>query len=164
MAAPQVIYTVIDDDGDRSTTTINIPTGFSLAQIGEFGAAMATLVDAILHGRVESAGVSFSVDISALINNITGSTSDVEEIGAFKFTTADGYPVSVNLAGLDEGFVAVGTDDLDQALPAVAAFITAMENGISVVGGTISPCDVGESDIITTNSARERFRASGKRG
>lgn len=161
---PQVIYTVLDDDGDRATTTINIPTGFSLSQIGEFGAAMATLVDAILHGKVESAEVSFSVDISALINNITGGTSDVEEIAAFKFTAANGFPVNVNLPGMDEGFVAPGTDDLDQSLPAVAAFITAMETGIAVTGGTISPCDVGESDIVATNSARERFRASGKRG
>jgi len=164
MPVPQVIYTVIDDDGDRATTTINIPTGFSLSQIGEFGAAMATLIDAILDGKVESAEVSFSVDISGLTNNIAGGSSDVEEIGAFKFTTADGYPVNINLPGLDEGMVAVGTDDLDQALPAVAAFITAIETGVAVTAGTISPCDVGESDIIATNSARERFRASGKRG
>ena len=161
---PQVIYTVIDDDGDRATTSINIPTGFSLSQIVEFGAGMATLIDAVLDGRVESCEVAFSVDVADLTNNIVGTSSDVEEIGAFKFTTANGFPVNMNLPGLDEGFVGVGTDDLDVALPAVAALITAMETGIATSGGTIAPCDVGEDTIALTNSARERFRASGSRG
>jgi len=163
MAAPQVIYTVIDDSGDRATTTVNLPTGFSLSQFGEFGSAMATLVDAMLGGKVESAEICFPVDVSGLTSNTALSTSDVEEIGAFQFRTVDNFPVRVNVPCIDELLVASGSDDLNQGDADIAAFIAAMENGIVTTGGTISPTDVGEDDIVNTDFARERTRATGTR-
>lgn len=163
MAASQIIYTAIDDSGERGTTAINLPTGFSLAQFGEFAESMATLVDAILGGKVESAEICFGVDISALTSNTALSTSDVEEIGAFQFLTLGNFPVAVNVPCIDELLVASGSDDIDQSDADIIAFISAMESGISTAGGTISPTDVAEDDIVTTVSARERFRASGTR-
>lgn len=163
-SAVQIIYTVQDDDGDTSTTTIHTPTGFTLAQWGEFGSAMATLLDAILAGKIINADICFGVDISGLTSNTALSTSDREEIGAFQFRTLQGYKVNVNIPGLDELVVASGSDDLDQADPDVAAFITAMESGVAVTGGTVSPCDIAEDDIVSTVFARERFRSSGSRG
>lgn len=163
MVQPQIIYTVKDDSGDEGTTTINIPTGFDLSQLTEFGAGMATLLDAILSGKVLTADFCVSVDISSLTSNTALSTSDVEEIGNFQFRTVGNFPVFVNVPTIDELTVLSSQDDLDQADPAVAAFIAAMETGIAVTAGTISPCDVGEDDIALTVYARERFRASGKR-
>jgi hypothetical protein len=52
---------------------------------------------------------------------------------------------------------------LNQAETNVAAFIAAMETGIAVTGGTISPCDIGESSIVDTVFAREAFKNSGAR-
>ena len=52
---------------------------------------------------------------------------------------------------------------MNQADPEVAAFISMMEDGIVTAGGTIQPCDVGESDITNLIYAREKFRASGRR-
>lgn len=163
MAAVQLVYTAIDDSGERGTTGINLPTGFSLSQFGEFGSAMATLLDAVLAGKVESAELCFGVDVSGLTSNTALSTSDVEELGAFQFRTIDNFPVRMNLPGIDELLVASGSDDIDQADADIAAFISAIESGIATTGGTISPCDVAEGDIVSTDYARERFRASGKR-
>lgn len=161
--AAQVVYTVIDDSGERGTTSINVPVGFSLVQLTSFGAQMATLLDAILGGRVESAEVCFGIDISGLTSNAALSTSDVEEIGAFQFRTVDGLTVGVNVPCIDETKVAGGSDELNQADTAIAAFIAAMEDGLATGGGTVAPCDVGEVDIISTDFAQERFRASGSR-
>ena len=161
--APQIIYTAIDASGERGTTAVNLPDGFTLAQFGEFGAAMATLLDGVLGGKVESAEICFSVDISAFTSNTALSTSDVEEIGAFQFKTSDNLPVNINIPGIDETLVAAASDDIDIADTDIAAFITAMETGFVTTGGTISPCDVAETDIVSLTTARERFRASGKR-
>jgi len=161
--APQIIYTVIDDSGERGTTSINMPTGFTLAGFQQFAASFATLLDAILGGKVESAEICFGVDLTTLTSNVALSTSDVEEIGAFVFRTSENQPVHVNIPGLDELVVASGSDDIDQVNANVAAFLAAMETGVNTVGGLCSPCDVGEVDIVTTESARERFRASGSR-
>jgi len=161
---PQIVYTVADENGELGTTSVNIPTGFSLAQYGEFGSAMATLLDKILDGRVESADICFFVDISALTNNVAIATSDREAVGAFQFRTAQNTKVYVNVPTLYELKVGAGSDDLNQADADVAAFITAMETGIAVAGGTISPCDVGELSVDQIVYARESFRASGSKG
>ncbi|NIT56287.1 MAG: hypothetical protein GWN00_08645 [Aliifodinibius sp.] len=159
----EVVYEVTDRDGDTATTTVKVPTGFSLAQYGEFGAAMATLLDAILGGRVSGADFCFIVDISGLTGNTQSPTSDVEEVAKFQFRTTEGRPVNVNIPTMDEAIVAGGTDDINQADPAVAPFIAAMENGLSTAGGTISPCDIGEDDIVLTVFAREGFRSRSRR-
>lgn len=159
----QIIYTVVDDSGDEATTTINTPQGFSLAQWGEFAVSMATLLDAFLAGRVNSADLCLGVDISGLTSNSTLSTGDREEIGAFQFGTLQGFRVNVNIPGIDELVVADGTDDLDQTNADVSAFISAMETGIVTTGGTLTFCDVAEDDITSTIYARERFRSSGSR-
>lgn len=161
--AAQIVYTILDDSGERGTTAINLPNAFSIAQFGEFGAGMATLLDALIGGRVDSAEICFGIDISTLTSNVATANSDVEELGRFMFETDIGTQVRVNLPGIDELVVAPGSDDIDQGDTAVAAFITVMEDGISTGGGTVTPCDVGEQDIITTVFAREGFRASGSR-
>lgn len=161
--ALEVIYEVEDRDGDRSTTSVKVPNGFSISQFTEFGAAMATLIDAMLEGRVSGADLALSVDLSGLTFNTLDLASDVEDIGAFQFRTSENRPVRVNIPGINEINVLDYSDDLDQAAPSVSAFIAMMESGLAVTLGTISPCDVAEDDIIAVEYARERFRASGKR-
>lgn len=152
-----------DSDGDDATSTIRIPNGFTLAQYASFGKAMSELIDPIVAGRISGADLCLAVDISALTGNVLDPSSDVEEIAAFQFTTGDNRPVNVNIPGMNEAIVSAGSDDIDQADPAVAPFIAAMEVGLATGGGTIQPCDVGEDDIVATAFAREKFRASGKR-
>lgn len=160
----ELIYEVEDDSGDVATTTVKVPTGFSLTQYGEFGAALATALDAILAGKVIGADICTNVDVSAIVGNSATQDSDVEEVGSFQFATSEGRKVNVNLPTFDEvNHVAAGTDDIDQANGNVTNFISAMENGLATTGGTIAPCDVGEDDIDTVVFAREKFRSSGRR-
>lgn len=158
----QVIYTVVDDSGDTATTAVDVPTTFSLAQFTEFGVGMAELIDAIMGGVITNAGLRINVDLSALTANTTTPDADAEEIGDFQFLTADGYPVDVRVPCIEEALEAANSDDLDQGQAAIAAFITAMEDGIAVTGGTIAPCDRGEDDIVATVYARSELRNSGK--
>lgn len=159
----EIIYSFSDEDGDEGTTTFNVPTSFSLSQYTEFGAAMATLVNNIVQGKVESADLCLTADISGVTANVTSGADDVEDLAAFKFRTADNRPVQLNIPGLDEQTVLTGSDELDQSDPAVAGIIDMMTNGIVTAGGTIQPCDIAEDDVISTEYARERFRASGSR-
>lgn len=158
-----ISYTLSDDDGDTATTTVHVPNVFSIAQYTEFARAMADLVDNIVSGHVDSAELTVTIDISTLTGNNAQSGSDVEEIGAFTFRTPEGREVVVNIPGINESMVAANSDDLDQLDTDIAAFTTAMLNGIAVAGGTPQPCDVDEADLTVLVSAREEFRASGKR-
>lgn len=162
--AIDLTYTIRDNKGKDATTSVKLDPGASLVDCQEFAEAQATALDAILYGRVQGAQVNVPVDVSGLTTNLSSGADDVENIGSFQFRTADGRPVIVNIPCFDESMVVAGSDGINQSNPAVAAFLAMMTNGLSVTGGTIIPCDVGEDDIVTVDYARERTRASGKRG
>lgn len=161
--AVAVTYTFTDDSGESATTDIHVPNVFSISQYTEFARAMANLLDNVVSGRVSSCELTFFSDISGLTGNNAQSGSDVEEIGAFQFRTAEGRPVNVNIPGINESMVEANSDDLDQLDADIAAFTGAMLNGVAVAAGTAIPCDVDEADLTTLVYAREQFRASGKR-
>jgi len=158
-----VTYTFVDDSGDTATTTVDVPTSFTLAQYTEFVRGMASFIDDIVSGLVLSAELSINISMSTLTGNTVGAGSDVEETNHYIFTTAAGRRVSVNVPGTDETDVSPNSDDLNQIDTQQAAFITAMLSGVSVTGGTIIPCDVDSEDLTSLVTARETFRASGKR-
>ena len=158
----EMTYTLSDDSGESATTAIHLPTAFSLAQFTEFGRAMADLVDNIVAGLVARAELTLHFDISSITGNIAGTGGDVEEISAFQFVTAAGRPVEINIPGTIETQVVGNSDELDQTNTEIAAFITAVEDGVAVTGGTVTITDVDSEELIATVYAREAARASGK--
>ncbi len=163
MPAYELTYEYTDDDGDVATHSIFIPDTFSLAQYTEFGRALAVLIDPVVHGLISGLSFTVSIDLSALTNNTIDGASDVDDVAAFQFLTAGGKAVSVNIPAMFEGIVSAGSDDIDVSDVDVAAFRTAMASGIAVTGGTVTPCDVQEVDIVSLVYARENFRPSGRR-
>ncbi|MGB7342479.1 MAG: hypothetical protein WBC91_26510 [Phototrophicaceae bacterium] len=159
----KLIYTIEDRSGDKSTTEREVPSLFDIPALSEFAVSFAEILNDFINGRIVSCELCFGVDISTLINNDIILNTDVESVGRFAFVTGAGNPVKMNLPGIDDTFSIDGTDDLDQADPAIAAVITMMENGIVTAGGAIAPSDIGEETITDLLYAREGTRASGSR-
>ena len=156
----EVVYEYTDDSGDKAESAIKLPTTFTLAQYTEFVRAMAVLVDKVVVGIVSRAGIRVAIDVSSLTGNTVLGLSDVEDVGAFQYATADARPVRFNIPGIQESHVLAGSDDIDTAAAEIAAFNTAMLSGIAVTAGTISPTDVAEDDVTSLVFARERFRST----
>lgn len=162
--AVEVVYTIQDKSGDEATTSVKLATNTPIASVNGFAVGFATALNNIIYGKIISAAAYILASISGLANNTIAAVSDVEHIGKFEFLTQGGDRVKVNIPALGEnGVQAWGSDELNQAETNVAAFIAAMENGIAVTGGTLSPCDIGESSIVDTIFAREAFKNSGAR-
>lgn len=162
--APKISYTIRDGDGDGAETSVHVPSGDTLQRYGEFAIAHAEVMEDILLGVFDpTARLSIPVDISALTGNVVADTSDVEQVAAFQFADANNEPVDVNVPGLNPLHVVAGTDALDVADVDIAAFITAMESGLAVTGGTIAPSSVSEADIQDTFYARKETRNSGRK-
>lgn len=159
----EVITTVQDQAAKSSTSTLYVASGLTQAQYEEGLQALAQLIDPVLSGRILALRYAIPVDISGLTGNIAAGTSDVEEVGQFIFRTANNDPVEVNLPCINDTASAAGSDDLDQADANIAAFISMMEDGLAVTGGTIIPTDFEGIDIASVETARERVRNSGKR-
>lgn len=164
MAEPdKAIVSYVDQAGKRATSTLFFTTGLTLAQITEGISAMLELLDNVVGTIIYAAQAVLEVDISGLTGNTTGVTSDVEQVGEFNCVTAANRKVLINVPGIMDNLSVVGSDDLDTTQADIAAFITALEDGIATTGGTIIPCDVGELDIVEVTTARERVRNSGSR-
>lgn len=162
--AIEIVYTIEDASGDEATTQVRVAGEPTIAGLNGFGAGYATAVNNIIAGIIRSAVAFLKPAFSSITGNNIGALSDVEHIGKFEFVALNGQRVKVNVPALSE--IALGattSDSLDQAQVNVAAFLAAMETGIAVTGGTISPCDIGESSISDTIFAREAFRNSGAR-
>jgi hypothetical protein len=162
--AIEIVYTVEDASGDQATTQIRVAGEPTVAGLNGFGAGYATALNNIIAGIIRSAVAFLKPAFSSLTGNLIGADSDVEHIGKFEFVALNGQRVKVNVPCLAEVTIGATTSDsLDQAQVNVAAFLAAMETGIGVTGGTISPCDIGESSISDTVFAREAFKNSGAR-
>ena len=159
----EIVFTIADNADKRATTSVKIPTTFTLADYTTFGAGMAQALNDFVRGRILGAELCLDVDISTLTANTISPLSDVEEIGAFEFVTAQGNRVKLNIPGCPDGVALPNSNTLDPVDSQVSAIITAMESGIAVTGATASPCDVGGDDITEILFARENFRSSGSR-
>ncbi|HEY9658563.1 MAG TPA: hypothetical protein V6C65_08945 [Allocoleopsis sp.] len=159
-----LIYTIEGDtQGEKSTTSLSLFDGNLLDSLQKFAVAFATILNSAIMGKILDAFLVFDVDISGLTGNTLSDASDVEEVAAFEFGTAENNRIKLNIPGLQEAKVIADTHELDTADTDVAAIIAMMEDGLAVTGGTIEPCDIGEDDIVDTFFAREQFRNSGSR-
>jgi hypothetical protein len=160
----ELIATVEDKSGDKGTTSIFVPTSTTLTQLNAFSPLWATALNDMIYGVIRSIQALYSASVAAITDNAGSLTADVEHVGKFQFRTVSGDFVNISVPCLDEGTIGgFSSDELDQTEAEVAAFIAAMESGIAVTGGTISPCDIGEQSISTVIFAREAFRNSGAR-
>jgi len=160
----EVIATVADRSGTTGTTSVHVQNATTLAQLTAFAPLWATALNDMIFGKITSVFASILGSTIGIINNGGALNSDVEHIGKFSFRTVSNIKVNFTIPALDEDLVtAYDSDTLDQSIPEIAALIAAMETGIAVTGGTISPCDIGEQSIIETVFAREAFKNSGKR-
>jgi hypothetical protein len=165
MAIPNTVtLTIRDRSGDIGKASFFVQPAFSLAQFNEMAELLANATDAVVGGVIEGANMRLPADITAITGNTVGATSDVGDVGQLQFRTVENRPVRVNIPGISESLVAANSDDLDTAAPAMAALLAAFEDGLTVIGGTMSPCNRGEDDITVTEFARERFRNRGERG
>lgn len=158
--AVSVRFDMKDDKAKTSFTKVRVPTGFSIAQYTEFAQGMAQLIADISQCQVTRASFCVGLDLSgASIKPSPTAFSDIAQKILVGFSTVlAGFRTKMKIPALDETKVLAGSDALDQSDADVAAFITAMENGIVTSGGTIAPTDQRLNDINNTDYMRELFR------
>jgi hypothetical protein len=152
----------VDSKNKASSTRIRVPTGFSIPQYIEAAQAILQLVANLQVGMITGATLTFSIDLSGLsLKTVANVLADVSQKGYFSFTSAvTGFFKRFAIPTFSEDLVAVGSDAIDTTDTDVAAFVAAMENGIVVTGGTISPTTERAHYLVALIDAREVFRRS----
>jgi len=144
------LYTIEDAKGQQSTITIRVPEGIDHASVWMFAEAMRALITDLITGKLLSTTVGLTepnMDAQA-----AASTSDVEEKAYFSFHTTNNQFMGLSIPTVDESIftpMGKGWDIVDESNPAVAAFITAMVDGIWSDAGNImvQPCDSRSYDL-----------------
>lgn len=162
--AIEIVYTIEDSSGTKGTTSVRVEDDVTVAGLNGFGVGWATALNNLIRGKILSAIAHLICNISGLtLNTITGG-SDAEHLGKFQFVTATGTRVDCNIPTIAEFTVdADVNDEIDVSQVSVAAFLSAMEDGINVAGALIQPCDKGEESLTSLVFAREGARNSGAR-
>lgn len=154
-----VSYTIIDEKGVSSTTFMQVPDTFSLANTLQFAKDLALLVDAVIGGKITHIGACYLVTLPAGLKANPIANSDVEEGARFSFNTAGGFVTKMRLPTFLESKLSPASKDVNLLDSAVAAFVNAMVAGIAEANPaqTVTPSDGRQDDITSIRTARELF-------
>jgi hypothetical protein len=150
-----------DRDKNRSNASIAFSSTISIADLVTNLAAIEALVAALSDAYIVDGTISIDLRQTSLPAVPPPETSDVERKGSFTFTTAvEGSFAKIEIPSISNGLVIDKTNLIDEANPAVAAFIAFMTGGL--VGLTGNPVNGVGNDIVALANARKIHRASSK--
>lgn len=164
MAAPHafVTYSVQDAKGKVTPFIINFPAAVDIGVLrSNFVPTTATLVNAIIKGKIVSAGVGLAVDLSgATIRATPDPDSDREEGAYFGFRAANGADTGFRIPTFDEAKIVSGGTAVDTADTDVDAFVQRIIAGQTVGLTNVSPSTDRGEDVTELATAYESFKSS----
>lgn len=151
-----------DAKGDVSTVTIPIPSSTSMNDAYLFAQEIAKLVEPLVNGTLRSLRVNFEVPFTPWA--VASSIADIQEKARFSFRTVGNFLKSISLPTILESIFTPGSAQVDTSDADVAAFVTAMTDGIDLTGvggsGTIEPSDARDADLTSLEAAVEAWGKS----
>jgi hypothetical protein len=151
-----LVSTSVQTSDGRKTIEVFLPAATTLAQAQGFLTGFAPLVDVIMGGVIVEASVSFPLTLPGGLKSSQDAGATVHRGGLFGYDNASLYKWSQYIPSLTPTlFVGdlVNVGDTD-----VAAYITAMESGITVSGTPVQPTNQYDDDLTTQITAVESFR------
>lgn len=164
MAAPHafVTYSVLDAKGKRTPFIINFPQAVDIGVLrSNFVPSTATLINAIIKGKIVEAGVGLAVDLSgATIKATPTADSDVEEGAYMGFAADNGATTGFRIPTFDEAKMVSGTARVNTADTDVDAFVQRIISGQTVGLTNVSPSTDRGEDVSELKVAKEAFKSS----
>lgn len=151
--------TIGDAKGDQSTVSIPLPDATAVTDAVLFAQAIIPLIEPLLNGALRDARLAVPVTFTPW--SAPASIADIQEKARFAFRGANNFLKSISLPTFVETFFSAGSKDVDTSDTDVAAFVTAMTDGIDLTGaggsGVVEPCDTRGDDLTEIESAVEAW-------
>lgn len=155
-----VYYRIADAKNDTSTIMIPLPDSVAITDLTQYVQDIAAILQPLINGTLLEAG--FAVGVNVAPWSLAAGISDVQEKARFVFRTAGGFLKAISLPAVVESIFRPGSREVDTTDPNVAAFVTAMVDGITVNSNTIEPVDRRGEDLTNLVQATEAWgRARG---
>lgn len=143
-------FSIADEKGDISNVEIPVPSATALADLPLMAQALADLIEPLVTGGLVGCFIRIVPAITGWATAATAG-SDVQEKAEFALRTVGGFLKRLNLPTFIESFFNANSKEVDQSAVDVAAFITALEDGVDLTGaggsGIVQPCDAREEDL-----------------
>lgn len=166
-----IYFNVEDDGGDTSMIEIPFKSTTAITDLPKLVPAFAALLNPLIQGGLKNAG--FRVEIGGSPGSwgpLPGALSDVQEKAEFVFKTASSvgnFIKRISLPAIIDSIIGTHTKQVDLTDTDVAAFVTAMEDGVDLTSaggsGVVQPCDVHEDDLTAIQGAVEAWGKRRKR-
>lgn len=157
MAVPYTVSLSISDaKGDISIVSIPLKSSTLLVDAVDAAEALIPIVQPLVNGALRAADISIPISFTPWA--AAASTSDVQEKARFVFRTVGGWLKHLSLPSFIEGFFIPGTHEVDLTDTDVAAFVTAMTDGVTVPStNTVEPSDTRDEDLTELEAAVEAW-------
>ena len=147
-----------DEDGDASTMTLKFPDSLTVGDITDYAGAFLPLLDAVINGKIEAAGVCLAVSLPGGLKAAPINNTDVQQGAQFLFR-AGAYPVRLRVPTFKPTMFVAGSKTVDITDADVLNFRNAILNGLTPVATLVEPSSNRGEDIDSWVSAVENFRA-----
>jgi len=159
MALTDVItISIVDNDGDRRSLPIYMPTGLTLAQLNDGAAQIAAQVDAVIDGQIIEMSVTHNVTLPGGLKAGPVAFCEVQKGALFSFFAAGTnrtYSTYIPTFRPDL-FI---NDDVDSSDADVSVLETNYLDGWGLTGGgTLAPSDEYGNDLTFLKKAVKTFR------
>jgi hypothetical protein len=153
----ELFIRVRDEDGDASTMTLRFPDALALVDITDYADAFLTLLDAVIDGKIEAAGVCVAVTLPGGLKASPVNNTDVQHGMQFLFR-AGTYPVRLRVPTWDPALIVPGSKNADMSDSDVLNFRNAILAGLTPDITLVEPSDNRGADVDAWVSAVENFR------
>lgn len=154
-----ITISVEDGKSSNSIITIPLPAATAITDAVLFAQAIWPLIDPLITGGNVVARVSQVVSGIASSNPL--GSADIQEKAKFVFQSLAPFTKALSLPTFLETKMVPGSDIVDTSDTDVAAFVTAMVDGLDLTGaggsGVIQPCDIREDDLTALLAAVETW-------
>lgn len=157
----EVSYIFIDDEENRATCKINLPTGLDDIALLATVQALGTRLAALSNGRLVAANATRKYIDAVAQAAVAPPESEVERKGRFNFVGAGNVKSSVEIPSVLLTLTPGKSDDIDLTNAVVADFVDAMINVALGVGN--SPTDDKGNDLTAVKGAYEMHRTRARR-
>lgn len=150
-----ISYSLLDDDGQRGSVQIFVPTGSTLAALQTFSDSMSNVIDDITAATIQSATVTKALTLPGTLKANAIAGHYIQHGANFGFDAANTpYRHTVRIPAILESLLTGETVITDAGVG--QAFVTGMTGGF----GADTPSDRYGNDLTTLLSALRSFRSS----
>ena len=154
----ELFVRIRDEDGDSSTMTLKFPDSLTVTDILDYAGDFLPLLDAVIDGRIEAAGVCAAVTLPGGLKASPINNCDVQHGCQFLFR-AGGYPVRLRVPTFKPTLFTAGSKDADMSDADVLNLRNSITAGLTPNAVLVQPSSNRGEDIDEWISATENFRA-----